>query len=113
MPAIPAARITARSTMLGAEFPVSTTLSVCQPAGDHGPGAGHRLPRDCHPPDQKSGLDEKVGLNGSRHIIQRFVTALNLNIHFHMLFLDGVYVDARHGTARFRWFKTPTSVELT
>ena len=26
-------------------------------------------------------------------LIQRFGSALNLNIHFHMLFLDGVYVD--------------------
>ena len=25
-------------------------------------------------------------------LIQRFGSALNLNIHFHMLFLDGVYV---------------------
>jgi hypothetical protein len=26
-------------------------------------------------------------------LIQRFGSALNLNLHFHMLFLDGVYVD--------------------
>ncbi|MEX5147036.1 MULTISPECIES: transposase, partial [Enterobacteriaceae] len=25
-------------------------------------------------------------------LIQRFGSALNLNVHFHMLFLDGVYV---------------------
>ena len=34
--------------------------------------------------------------------IQRFGSALNLNIHFHMLFLDGVYVDRAGSAARFR-----------
>jgi hypothetical protein len=27
--------------------------------------------------------------------IQRFGSALNLNVHLHMLFLDGVYVDKK------------------
>ncbi len=40
-------------------------------------------------------------------------TALNLNIHFHMLFLDGVYVGEANSSAQFRWVKAPTSVELT
>uniref|UniRef100_UPI00218078F5 transposase n=1 Tax=Escherichia coli TaxID=562 RepID=UPI00218078F5 len=39
-------------------------------------------------------------------------SALNLNVHFHMLFLDGVYVEQSHGSARFRWVKAPTSPEL-
>jgi len=39
--------------------------------------------------------------------------ALNLNIHFRMLFLDGVYVDHANGTAQFRWLKAPSSQELT
>jgi hypothetical protein len=45
-------------------------------------------------------------------LIQRFGSALNLNIHFHMLFLDGVYVDGVNGAARFRWVKAPTGEEL-
>jgi len=32
-------------------------------------------------------------------LIQRFGSALNLNIHFHMLFLDGVYVDSAGSSA--------------
>ena len=44
---------------------------------------------------------------------QRFGFALNLNIHFHMLFLDGVYVDRLDGSVRFRWVNSPTSQELT
>jgi hypothetical protein len=37
-----------------------------------------------------------------------------VNIHFHMMFLDGVYVDDVNGSAmRFRWVKAPTRDELT
>ena len=46
-------------------------------------------------------------------LIQRFGSALNLNIHFHMLFLDGVYVDGSGPTPRFRLVKAPTDDELT
>ena len=47
-------------------------------------------------------------------LIQRFGSALNLNVHFHVLFLDGVYVDSAKGSStRFRWVKAPTSAELT
>jgi hypothetical protein len=52
--------------------------------------------------------------SGAVTLIQRFGGALNLNIHFHMLFLDGVYIDSKHGTnPRFRRVKAPTSDELT
>ncbi len=55
---------------------------------------------------------------GAVTLIQRFgrsgaPAALNLNIHFHMLFLDGVYVDRLDGSARFRWVRSPTSQKLT
>jgi len=37
-----------------------------------------------------------------------------LAIHFHMLFLDGVYIDSPHGSrARCRQVKAPTSDDLT
>jgi hypothetical protein len=38
---------------------------------------------------------------------------LNLNLHFHMLFLDGVYVEHPDGAVRFCWMKAPTSAELS
>ena len=51
---------------------------------------------------------------GAVTLIQRFGSALNLNIHFHMLFLDGVYLDGDAGSPlRFRWVKAPTNEELT
>ena len=48
---------------------------------------------------------------GAVTLIQRFGSALNLNIHFHMLFLDGAY---RFGRARPRFHRAPrpTSAEL-
>jgi len=51
---------------------------------------------------------------GAVTLIQRFGGALNAHIHFHMLFLDGVYIDSTNKSrARFRWVKAPTSDELT
>ncbi len=51
---------------------------------------------------------------GAVTLIQRLGSALNLNVHLHMLFLDGVYVeDNKYESAlRFQWIKSPTSEEL-
>jgi hypothetical protein len=48
-------------------------------------------------------------------LIQRFGSALNLNVHLHMLYLDGVYVeDNKYGSGmRFQWIKAPTNEELS
>jgi len=62
---------------------------------------------------KKAGYSKKTARTGAVTLIQRFGGALNLNIHFHMLFLDGVYVDRLDGTARFRWVSSPTIQELT
>jgi hypothetical protein len=62
---------------------------------------------------KKSGHTHRTAHTGAVTLIQRFGSALNLNIHFHMLLLDGVYVEQPNGTARFRWVKAPTSQELT
>ena len=79
---------------------------------------------------KKAGFTTKRAHTGAVTLIQRFGSALNLNIHLmcmdarmprahgcagaaHMLFLDGVYVDNPHGAARFRWVKAPTNTELT
>ena len=50
---------------------------------------------------------------GAVTLIQRFGSALNLNVHFHMLFLDGVYIKDNYGTSRFHRVKAPTSDELS
>ncbi len=34
-------------------------------------------------------------------------------IHFHMIFLDGIYGGIKRSPVRFRWVKAPSSDELT
>ena len=41
---------------------------------------------------KRAGETHKTSCTGAVTLIQRFGSALNLNIHFHMLFLDGVYI---------------------
>jgi len=60
---------------------------------------------------KKAEFSRKTAQAGAVTLIQRFGSALN--IHFHLLFLDGVYVERSDGTVRFRWVKAPTSAEVT
>ena len=76
-------------------------------------GAGYRLSDHCTHLIRKAGYTRTTAYTGVVTLIQRFGSALNLNIHFHMLYLDGVYVDGAGSTARFRWVKAPTDDELT
>jgi ribosomal protein S27E len=61
---------------------------------------------------KKAGFSRKTAQTGAVTLVQRFGSALNLNVHFHMLFLDGVYVERHDGSLRFRWVKAPTGAEL-
>jgi hypothetical protein len=62
----------------------------------------------------KAGYTKATAQTGAVTLIQRFGGACNANIHFHMLFLDGVYIDSTdRSRTRFRWVKAPTSDELT
>ena len=95
---------------MGAELSVSLTFPVLEPPGHHRPGARRPLPMHCYAPGQEGGIFLQAG---AVTLNQRFGSALNLNIHFHMLFLDGVYVERPDGLHRFRCEKAPTSAELT
>jgi hypothetical protein len=61
---------------------------------------------------KKAGFTHKTAKTGAVTLIQRFGSALNLNVHFHMLFLDGVYTTLSDGSVRFEYTKAPTSAEL-
>jgi len=61
---------------------------------------------------KKAGRSRKTAQTGAVTLIQRFSSALNLNVHFRMLFLDGAYVERPDGSLRFRWVQAPTSAEL-
>ena len=60
----------------------------------------------------KAGLSLRDGATGAVTLIQPFGSALNLNIHFHILFLDGVYVYRGNRPPRFRRVKAPDKGEL-
>jgi hypothetical protein len=60
----------------------------------------------------KAGQQLKNGATGAVTLIQRFGSALNLNIHFHILFLDGVYVHRDDRPPRFQRVKAPDKGEL-
>jgi len=49
---------------------------------------------------------------GSVTVIQRFGSALNLNVHFHTLVPDGVWTEQPGGALRFHPIATPTAEEL-
>ena len=60
---------------------------------------------------RKAGLTRATGQTGAVTLIQRFGSALNLNIHFHMLCLDGAYT-LENGRPRFRRVPPPSDAEL-
>ena len=60
----------------------------------------------------EAGLTRAGGATGAVTLVQRFGSALNLNVHFHMLFLDGVYVADGTGSPVFRQVAGPGLSEL-
>ena len=62
----------------------------------------------------KAGFTKSMAQTGGVTLIQRFGSALNLNIHFHMLFLDGAYTSGSNlHSLQFLRVKAPTKGELT
>ena len=45
----------------------------------------------------KAGLTKPTAQTGAVTLIQHFGSALNLNIHFHMIFPDGMYTGGHNG----------------
>ena len=60
---------------------------------------------------KQAGFTADTAQTGAVTLIQRFGGALNLNIHFHMLFLDGVYRSTESGLS-FRRVRAPTTAAL-
>jgi hypothetical protein len=64
----------------------------------------------------QAGIDRPAAQCGAVTLIQRFGSALNLNIHFHMLWLDGVYeatTEPSQRKPRLHRARAPTSAQLT
>ena len=60
----------------------------------------------------KAGFSRKKAQTGAVRLIQRFGSALNLNVHFHILFMDGVYTKNKQGKTRFQHIRAPVQEEL-
>jgi hypothetical protein len=52
------------------------------------------------------------GRTGTVTVIQRFAGALNLNVHFHTLAVDGMFVREPNGSLRFVAAKAPSNTEI-
>jgi len=61
----------------------------------------------------KAGFTRAQAQTGAVTLIQRFGGALNLNIHYHRLVLDGVYIGQATDRLRFVPVAAPTLAELT
>jgi hypothetical protein len=59
---------------------------------------------------KKSGISD--GYGGAVTVIQRFGSALNVNVHFHVLLLDGLFTADEDGTLHFRTAVPPTDKEV-
>ena len=74
---------------MGVELPFSASVFIGQLSGTHGEGAGYCPVGALYPLDQEGGLYPSGGKNWRGHtyaagLIQRFGSALNLNLHFVM-----------------------------
>jgi hypothetical protein len=107
---------------MGVEFSFPAEIPVRQPPRTDGQSAGYRLPRYCIPPHQESGEDSKNGSNRFSHAHSAVWTVRRPGrtkfesergpVHFHMLFLDGVYAKNKYGKAIFQRTNAPTQEEL-
>jgi Putative transposase len=61
---------------------------------------------------RRAGFTRTSGHTGAVTVVQRFGSALNLNVHFHMLFLDGVYLADGAKPTAFRHVSAPGANEL-
>ena len=59
-----------------------------------------------------AGVRRAAGHTGAVTLIQRFGSALNLSVHFHMIFIDGVYVPDAAGELVFRAARSPSADAL-
>ena len=64
---------------------------------------------------RKAGIGDSCrrGRRGAVTFIQRCGDALNLNVHFHMLALDGVYAEDDNGRISFRPVAAPGDRSIT
>ncbi|MCB1685804.1 MAG: transposase [Pseudomonadales bacterium] len=78
------------------------------------PGSGRGVSSNLRIPHQKVGFDVTSGAQtGAVPLIQRFGSALNMNIHYHLFFLSGAYsFDSSRPRFHRAPRRTPTELDL-
>ena len=61
---------------------------------------------------KRAGYTRATAHTGPVTLIQRFGSALNLNLHFHLLFLDSVHAEDADGKPRFHRVRAPSHCDL-
>jgi hypothetical protein len=61
---------------------------------------------------KKAGFNKTQAHTGAVTLIQRFGSVLNLNVHFHMLFIDGAYQEKPYERVKFHPVNAPTARDL-
>lgn len=91
---------------MGVELSVCLAISVRDPPGVKGRTLATRQLR-------KAGQTHRSARTGAVRLIQRFGSALYLNIHIPVLLLDGVYTGGHdvHGQPRIQWVKASDRAE--
>ena len=74
--------------------------------------AVHRIARDAVAEYVMAKSDRDDGEPGILTFVQRFGSALNLNIHFHMIVVEGVFVEKSTGRVKFYDILSPTDGEI-
>ena len=96
---------------MGAERAFPAALPIGPRAAGHGLGTGIVYRTIACYLTTQAGFTSSTAQTGAVTLIQRFGSALNLYVHFHMLFLDGVYL-ASASVPCFRRVKAPTPADL-
>ena len=99
-----------RQRVLTFPYPLRFPFAARPQVPSQVPGVVYRAISTCL--IKKTGFTVASAKTGAVTLIQRFGSAPNLNIHFHMLFLDGAY-DFKRRRPTFHRAPRPTRAELT
>jgi hypothetical protein len=103
---------------MGAKLPFSIKIPVRESPGIDGSGAWYRVQGHLDPVDPKSRIYSKDRANrrgdADPAIWKRVEPESERGpVHFHMLFLDGIYSENKYGKIRFQLTIAPSQRELT
>lgn len=97
---------------MGVVVSLRATVPARHRSGCADAGLAHGLPAISGFQLRQEGLTRATGFPGAVTLIQRFGSALNLNMHLHMVFRDVVCLPVDGAAPVFRHVPTPIGAEL-